>query len=218
VILTGGRIPAGADQVVVTLTPSATSPKDTFGLAIEGQATINGKLVTRLAAPADDMTQAFAWHHLVCSMEMDMAVAGAGGQRGGARVLSVTPVRIPAGGTARVQVNVPARVGQGDVQFELENPPDGITIADVIHGPLDSELVLTADPAKVKAGLAGNLVVAIYWTPAPKPVVAPPTPPATPGAVPTTAPATPPPPKVNVNQRRFSPGVLPAIPFEIVGR
>src|ERR1039458_4824878 len=63
--LTGGVVPAGQDQVRLTLTAPAQPLDDPLSLNLEGRATIDGREVTRLAVPAEDMMQAFAYQHLV---------------------------------------------------------------------------------------------------------------------------------------------------------
>ncbi len=65
--LAGARIPAGEDQVRVTLTVAAATGKGPIALHLEGRATIGGRAVLRQAVPADDMMQAFAYRHLVCA-------------------------------------------------------------------------------------------------------------------------------------------------------
>jgi len=87
--------------------------------------------VVRAAVPADDMMQAFAYRHLVPAESLQVAVLGPNRpQLDTARIVSATPVRIPAGGTARVQVSIPVGPMIAKVQFELDGAPDGITIVE----------------------------------------------------------------------------------------
>jgi hypothetical protein len=211
ITLTGGTLPAGQDNVRVTLTAAPTAPAEPVSIALEGRARIDGRQVVRQAVPAEDMMQAFAYRHLVPAQEMDVEVAGAGRfqARNAVRILSATPVRIPAGGTARVQVGMPTSTPRGQIKLELEDPPAGVSIQSVSSALAGSEMVLSADMAKAKPGLKGNLIVntVLETTPPAPPATAT----ATSGA--TSAPAAPRPATV----RRTTLGVLPAIPFEIVG-
>jgi hypothetical protein len=194
--LSGARIPAQQDQVRLTLTAPPTPLKDPLSLSLEGSATIQGRQVVRPAVPAEDMMQAFAYRHLVPAQDLKVAVSGRIGGRASARVLSQTPVKIPAGGTARVQVAVPTGMFMGEIQLELSDPPEGIDIQKVSPSPRGTEIVLHSDAAKVKPGLKGNLIVSAFTE-------------RTPAAGDDKAKAV---------RRRIPLGTLPAIPFEVVAK
>jgi len=133
------------------------------------------------------MMQAFAYQHLVPAQQLLVETSGLSAPRGQLRVLSATPVKIPAGGTARIEVSMPVR-GRA-VRLELDDPPEGITISKVSSLRLSSEIVLESDAAKVKPGQKGNLIIGVF--------------PAGPGG--------------GRGPRARTPiGSLPAIPFEIV--
>ncbi len=193
--LTGDSIPAGQDQVRVTLTAPPTALAEPVSLKLEGYTVIQGRAVLRKAVPAEDMMQAFAYRHLVPVKELEVAVLKRPNPRAVMKILSATPVRIPSGGTARIQVGLPAPRLAERAQFELSNPPEGITIQNVSPVRDGVEIVLQTDAARVKPGLKGNLIINGY---APRPVE--------PGAAK---------PKANNNQR-MPLGALPAIPFEII--
>jgi hypothetical protein len=141
------------------------------------------------------MMQAFAYRHLVPVKELEVTVLKRPNPRATLKLLSATPVRIPPGGTARIQVSLPAPRLAERAQFELSNPPAGIAIQGVSPTRDGVEIVLQTDAAQVKPGLKGNLIINGY---APRPVE--------PGAAK---------PKGNQNQR-MPLGTLPAIPFEII--
>jgi hypothetical protein len=141
------------------------------------------------------MMQAFAYRHLVPAQDLKVAVTKRGATRAALKILSVQPVRIPAGGTAQVQVRTPAGKFLDSLQLELSDPPEGISIRDVSRAAQTTGIVLQADAAKVKAGLQGNLIV-IAFTDRPQ----------------TRGNAKAPP-----NRRRILLGTLPAISFKIVG-
>jgi hypothetical protein len=175
------------------------APVETFNLAVEGSAAVAGQKITRAAVPAEDMMQAFAYRHLVPAQELKVAVAE--NPRPFAsnmiKILTATPVKIPAGGTASVRISTPTAAFVDRFDLELNGAPDGIAIQSVSQAASGVEMVLNCDAAKVKPGLKGNLVVNIM-----------------PKIQPTAQPAAQPAPRPG-NQRRNPAGTLPAIPFEI---
>ena len=193
--LTGGSIPAGQNKVQVTLTAPPAERAEPVSLSLQGSAMIQGQMQTRKAVPAEDMMQAFAYRHLVPAKELEVAVLKRPPPRATMTILSGSPVRVPPGAAARIEVGLPGPRIAERAQFELSNPPEGISIqkASPIGGGV--EIVLQTDAAKVKPGLKGNLIITGY---VPRPVE-------------TNAAK----PKGNNNQR-LPLGALPAIPFEII--
>jgi hypothetical protein len=63
--LRGGRVAAGKDEAKLTLIVPRLASDAPFELHVEGRAIVQGKTVRHDAVPADDMMQAFAYHHLV---------------------------------------------------------------------------------------------------------------------------------------------------------
>jgi len=193
--LSGARVPANQDQARLTLSVPASPLAEPVNLTLEGRATIEGRSVSRPATPAEDMMQAFAYRHLVPAQELKVAVQGRGLGRAAFRVLTAAPVRIPDGGTARVRVSAPVRALGDSIQFELSEPPEGISIKNVEPVQGGAEVVLQCDPAKAKPGLQGNLIVNVFN-----------------GRAPAAA-------KAAAPKRGRAPlGCLPAIPFEVTAR
>lgn len=128
-------------------------------LQLEGRATIEGREVSHLALPAEDMMQAFEYRHLVPATELKLAVPGGYKIVGPPKILSELPVRIPAGGTATVRLAAPAIQFANKARFELSNAPEGVTIKRVSPIRDGGEIVLQCDP-KVKPGRRGSLTVA----------------------------------------------------------
>jgi hypothetical protein len=193
--LCGAKIPAGQDQVRLTLSAPPKPTVEPLRLSLEGEATIEGKQVIHPAVPAEDMMQAFAYRHLVPAHELDVAVSGRFMGRGGLKILGSMPVKIPSGGTAHVLVGTPGGAFGNRFQLELSEPPEGITLAKVSSADVGAEIELHSDAAKTKAGLKGNLIVNIL-----------------PGQGAAAAQKA----KKQNNQRRNIVGTLPAIPFEVV--
>ena len=161
--LTGGLVPANEDLLRLTLTAPSIRTKQPLKFSLQGRAIVQGKAVVRQAVPAEDMMQAFAYRHLVPMSEMDVAVWSSPSKSGTPmKIYSSTPVKIPAGGTARIQVGMPAGSSVGNIDLELSDPPDGINIEKVSSSGNSMEIVLHSDAAKVKPRLKGNLIVNIF--------------------------------------------------------
>ncbi len=193
--LGGARVPMNQDKVRITLAFPANPPGETLTLNFEGQATIQGREIVRPALPAEDMMQAFAYRHLVPARELRVALSGRAMARANLRMLGETPVKIPLGGAARIQFASGARAFAPQLQLELSDPPDGISLQNVTPSFGGTEIVLQCDAAKVKSGQNGNLIVNAFAAGAG-------------GARGSVRP--------QGNQRRAPVGTLPAIPFEIV--
>ncbi len=193
--LGGGRVPAGQDQVPITLTAPSSPPEKPVSLSLEGRAKIDGREVVRPAVPAEDMIQAFEYRHLVPSEDLEVAVAGRPIGKGTLKVVSKLPVKIPSGGTARVEVNAPTRILSERIQLHVTEPAEGITVKGVSSSPEGTQIVLESDAAKVKPGQSGNLILSAF---------------AKGGKSPGKG-------KAKGMQRSVPVATLPAIPFEIVG-
>jgi hypothetical protein len=187
--LSGARIPPGADSIRLTLTAPARAPPDSFAPGIVGRATINGATVTRPAVPADDMMQAFAYHHLVTAQELRVCVVGRGSTL---RILNPTPLQLAPGKSARIRVALPSGKDARTFVFELMEPSAGIVVAKTSRARDVAEIVIECDAAKARPGTAGNLILQGF------------------SERPNAGPA-----KAGQRTQRSSVGILPAVPFEI---
>lgn len=194
VLLSGGLVPPGEDKIRVTLTVPQAPPGEVLSLALEGRATIEGRESVRAAIPADEMQQAFAYRHLVPSQELKVALSRRPAFRVPVRIEGGRPVKIGLGTGARIRVQyrLPANLARETLRFELSEPPEGLTLREVVPFAGGVELVLDCDGAKAKAGTRGNLIVEVFTERS--------IPPQKEGARPVT--------------RRIPLGTLPAIPFE----
>lgn len=204
--LSGGRIPATEKALQMTLNAPRDVPQEPFSLHLEGRAEIAGAVVTRPVVPAEDMMQAFAYHHLVPQREL--MVAAPRGRRVPAvwrarlpniEVTSPTPVKIPLGGAAQVQVRVPTvfpgrmPAALEAVRFTLANSPRGLSLDAFRVGPAGVILTFKADPNIAQVGYSGNLIVEASAEIEQRRQEGKP-----------------------ARKRRIPLGVLPAIPFEVV--
>jgi len=190
-VLSGGWIPAGQEQVRMTLTVPPVAEQGPATLVLEGRAEIDGQEVRRTAVPAEDMMQAFAYRHLVPADDWMVTVTGRGRYRSSLRILGPLPVRFPTGGTARVRLSLPGGPLVGQVGLELNEPPEGIAIKRIVPDPEGAAIVLSVDAEKATPGLKGNLIVDAFTEVSRGPAG-------------------------QANKRRMPLGTLPAIPFEIV--
>jgi hypothetical protein len=190
-MLSGATIPPGQEKVRLTLTVSAGRMDKPARLHLEGYATIGGKEVRRQGVPAEDMMQAFYYHHLLASADWMVRVTG--NQRASAAWRPVERrVQVPTGGSAPVQVFVPRGRFNGSVLMALSEAPEGLAIESVSQTNDGFHILVSADKSKIQPGVSGNLIVEAYLERA-----------GTPGTL---------------NKRRLPLGLLPAIPFEIVAR
>jgi len=176
IVLIGGVVPRGQDRVRVTLSTASWAAVEPVGLCLEGRATIGGEEVVRTAVAAEDMMQAFAYKHLVPVKGLSLVLADTGRFRPGAKlptppppgrrsyqsqtaVVSQQPAKIPAGGTAEVQVRGPWPSGQEVMELELTDAPDGIVIDKVAWQDRAVTITLRCDAEKARPELRGNLIV-----------------------------------------------------------
>jgi hypothetical protein len=192
--LSGGLVPAGQDHVRLTVNVPPMRPAEPVVLGLEGRAAIQGKALVHQARAAEEMMQAFAYRHLVPADSLKVTVLARGGTRVPARIMGGEIARMPAGGSARMRVTLPAVRAFENIQLELSEPPDGLSLRDVVVGGAGAEFVLEADASKITPGLRGNLIVTVSGERVP------------PQRGEKPAPAA---------RRRVPIGTLPAIPFEI---
>lgn len=192
--LDGGRIPSGKDTIRATI----TSPQKMFGkpikIVLQASAVIDGKTVTKEVVPSREMMQAFAYNHLVPVSEFLVWVRSINPQRFQVRLVGETPVKIRLGATTRVQFEG-APMLKEFANLALSEPPEGIVLKDVVARRFGFELVLYAEPSKVKPGIQDNLIVEI----SPRPLA----------QANNKSPQ-------NLRARRITLGTLPAIPIEVV--
>jgi hypothetical protein len=194
--LSGGVVPAGVDLIRATITVPPPATKEPLEIAIEGRASIGGRPVVRRAVAATDMMQAFAYRHLVPTDALHVSVLQRGGLRARVRVLGPEVAKVPAGGAVKVRVAMPWPRAFQNFALELSEPPDGVTLGDLVVSDEGAEFSLRADAAAAKPNLRGNLIVVVSGERVAQPQAGQ-TPPA--GA-----------------RRRFPLFTLPAIAFEII--
>ena len=137
--------------------------------------------------------QAFLWRRLVPVQEALLWVQG-NDRRKPLWSAVENRLRLPAGGSALLRFPVPPGQMGNRIELALSDAPEGIAIAEVSQNGGVLQVRFSAD-RKLKAGLAGNLIVEASALKQPNPANLPPK-----------------------NNRPAPLGMLPAIPFEIVAR
>lgn len=187
--LQGAVVPAGVKHIRMTLTPPREAIQKPTAVRLEGSAQVGGRTVARDVIPCEDSMQAFLWRHLVPVGEALAITAGGGGRARPPEITGTLPVQIPQGGTAEVFVKVDPRGEAADIRYELSGAPKGITLVSVTPGGGGVKLLLMADGAEVDT--AGNLIVEVSADLGAK--------------------------RKEAQKRRVAVGVLPAIPYRVVG-
>jgi hypothetical protein len=194
--LSGAVVPANQDKVQCTLTTPHLADETLIKVALEGYSQAGEEKIVRPVIPSENMMQAFAYWHLVPSQELDVLVLNRARLRFTLAILDPTPLKIPAGGSAGLRIKTPAQAFANTMRLELNDPPEGITLAEVVPGEGETKLVLHSDASKIKPGATGSLVVNIVAKMGKQK--------AKPGG------------KARMNQNSVVLGVLPAIRYEIV--
>jgi hypothetical protein len=192
--LNGGRIPAGTDHIRMTLTTPGKAPAKPVSLQLQGYAKIAGKTITRPVVPADDMMQAFLYRHLVPSQNLMVAVKKTKWSTPPVALIGKSPVRIPAGGTTQVRFKTRKRTVLKEMKLVLKDPPEGLTLQNVTVIPEGLAFRLKAEKDSLPDGFTDNLIIEAFREYRPKQKNG----------------------KLAAKKRRYSMGVLPAIPIEIV--
>lgn len=158
--LSGARINAGQDKAQFTLKAPAMPLGKPAAVVIEGHALIGGARITHAAVPAEDMMQAFIYRHLVASKELAVAVNGVPRlfTRDSFKILSTIPVVIHPGDKTRIRISTPTAAFADRFKLELNNPPEGLSLASISPAGNGIELVLLCDAAKIQPGVSGNLI------------------------------------------------------------
>jgi hypothetical protein len=196
--LDGARIPHGRSSVRVTLTATGKPLEQPVSIRLEGQVRRAKGTIVRSAIPSDNVMQAFLWRHLAPTQEIMVAFSRA--RRGRHAVRVATPrLRIPAGGTAEVRLSGPRKRRGRSIKLELSDPPKGLSLDEVRYERTSAVLKFKVEGDALKPGYADNVIVEAFLEFDKKAQ----------GNKKTGK-------RNKRRRRRFSLGVLPAIPFEIV--
>lgn len=157
--LDGARIPAGENHVELTLTLPNEPLYVPEPLQLEGRAVIGAKPVIHAAVPANDMMQAFIYHHLVPTEKLLLSNAESRFPRPQSACRTELPLELHPGKSTVISFDAPITLGrfQADLQAELASGPAGVKIEAVNFNRGLIDITLTADAA-VEKGKQGNLL------------------------------------------------------------
>lgn len=191
----GGTIPAGCDQIRMTLAIGPKVPVKPYPLELQGTALIAGSIVIHTVVPAENMMQAFLYRHLVPSQQLLIDVQKKRWPQPFFKLTSNAPIRIASGDSVRVRLKMGKQKVLNDLELELNQPPKGLTLHDVKAEDGNLTFELKADEELIATGFVGNVIVEGFrkYTPKKK------------GKGKKTPPS-----------RRISIDFLPAIPVEII--
>ncbi len=160
--LSGARIPANQNEVRMTVQVPSTPRPTPIQLDVEGRAMVGNQLVIRPAQAAEDMMQAFIYHHLVPADHLMVTVSTEARSRFPARLLTAQPIKIRPGGSAVVQFAIPKGASKAKLRVVLNDPPEGITLKRSEFTGDGALLEIHADSDKVKPGTKTNLIAEIF--------------------------------------------------------
>ncbi|NLX94844.1 MAG: peptidase [Rhodopirellula sp.] len=198
--LDGAIIPSGADKIGLTLTIPENVDPEPIHLEMDGQA-VGGhgqKLrMTRPVIPAENMMQAFIWYQLVTAENWTVVVSGKRGAKAPVEFSKGPPLKLKLGEKNNVPVLLANKTASpAELGLELIEPPDGVKVEKVVPEGRGLIATIEVDAEKVKPGLRGNLLFTCYRE----------TKPAATKEQPSPQPV------------RQSYGLIPAVPFEVVGK
>jgi hypothetical protein len=162
-ILSGGNVPAAKDEAKLTITLPETLDEP-LALELEGRAKIGGSEIAHRVVPADDMQQAFAYHHLVPSKQLIVWASGRLAASGSMKIVTAMPVKLSAGSTARVKIAAPFGESGPQMQIAPIDLPPGIHVKTIAITPDGAEIEIAAEAGRVAPGQNGNLTLHAFAT------------------------------------------------------
>jgi len=158
-ILAGGTIPAGQDEVRVTLTAPKQVAVSPCVILVEGRARIGDGTVVRTACPVDDVMQAFLYRHLAPAEDFEVAVQSSKWGAPKMEVVGKVPVPLIVGGTTAIRVKTPPRKWVQRVDIVLSAPPKGVSIGATRIEKDGLSFDVIVDPDALAPGFASNLIM-----------------------------------------------------------
>ncbi len=166
--LSGNWVPGNQDKVRLTLAVPNTPTPEPISLTLQGKSQNRDLRLSHPAMPADDMMQAFAYHHLVPAKDWTVFVSGNKEPNLPLQIQVDRSGRLKWGeGESLKVLALPTEKNPPkDIRLDLREPPDGITVESCTPEGPALIVTLKADPKKVKLGQKGNLVFEAFreWT------------------------------------------------------
>jgi hypothetical protein len=157
--LDGAVIPSGKDSIRMTLTAPRVAPEQVVPLELVGRATIDGQVVQHPVEAAEDMTQAFIYHHLVPADQLLATVVRRRFSPPAVKIVNEGVVDVPIGGSVTVRAFSPFRRSLGgEAFFTLDAPPAGLRVSKPIPNATGFTFTLSADET-AEPDLRDNLII-----------------------------------------------------------
>ena len=160
--LGGAWVPSGQTKVRVTLMVPPDAAAEPFALQLYGHAMVRDEHVYRAAYPAELMTQAFAYQHIVPTKDWTVFVTGnPPGKLPITLADNGVQLSLNAAGQARFLVDEGQQEQADQFRFELNEPPNGITLQDPVPVANGRGLIVpvACDAKVVQPGQKGNLLL-----------------------------------------------------------
>ncbi len=154
-------IPAGQDEAKLTITAAPDAPVGAVAPSIVGTATPVKDPVTRKVRGAEDVMQAFSYHHTVFTQEFLLAVIEPAGFALNVALAPKQVLEVKQGAEVPVTVKAVRRAPvQGPVELSAVAPPAGITIKPAtIPADKDETQVVLVIPKQAPVGLRTNILL-----------------------------------------------------------
>ncbi len=161
--LSGARIPAGRDRVIMTLTAPRTGVQDPITPRLVGLVEHGRETVELPVLPADDMMQAFLWRHIVPTRELVVLVYGR--RNKWIPIVSLAekkPVALSKGRRKKVRFDVDGSVQLKNLRFELVLAPKGLSVGEAKAVDDGFTLEIKAGRDAERTGNVDNLIVEVF--------------------------------------------------------
>jgi len=154
-------IPAGQEEAKLTITAAPDAPLGPVAPSIVGTATPVKELVTRRVVGAEDVMQAFSYHHTVFTQEFVLAVIEPAGFALSVGLAPKQVLEVKQGAEVPVTVKaVRKEAVKGPVELSAVGPPAGISIKPAtIPADKDETQVVLVIPKQAPVGLRTNILL-----------------------------------------------------------
>ena len=156
--ISGNPIPPDRDRIVMTLAVPQQCSEQTCKITLRGTAMVSGQPIVRSAAATDEQMQAFAYHHLVVAEELLLTVIKRGYPL--VKIIPTSKLELVPGGTAELSLTANRQKPGAKLEFELVNPPTGISLSKVESQGEKYRLMISATP-EMKPPLRDNLLIKV---------------------------------------------------------
>ena len=160
-VVSNAVIPAGQDQVRLTITAPADAPLGLSSPKIVGRATVDGREIVREASPAEAVMQAFIYYHNLPTAECLMAITKPAPFALSLDSPTQDVLEIPRGKSIDVVVQATRRGDtKGAIRLTADTPPRGLTVrAASIAADKDEATVTITATNQLAVGFRQNLLL-----------------------------------------------------------